>query len=299
MSSQTQDVVFGVAGQKLFFDAPEGRPSSPTVMVWENASGDDTVAELALGAVAVELAPVTTFDAASGQGQADPRVCNLALTTGIKRGRAYLVTSATQEQELVEVSAVATEWVIARQQLENAYGVGDTFVSTRITAAIDAAWLADDDNISGELEPDGRYRVRWTYTADGEVRVHDTYFDVVRYAGRHDVTPGDVNTEFHGWVLSLPAEYREEQGRPLIDEAYRQVKLDLYGDLIGDQAIRNRELLNALVTAKAGLLVFPGAANEAKYASRYGQLIRSQRLPLSQDSGGGASARPSLPIFVR
>lgn len=301
MSSQTQDIVFGVAGQSLVLDAPEGRPSSASVTVFENFVGDDGTAELATsGAVAIEAAPNTTVDATSGRGEADARRCALAATTGIVPGRVYLATNDVLERELVEVVSIAAgDSVIARHPLENTYPVGSLFQTTRMSIAMDAAWMADTANISAELSPHARYRVRWVYTVAGVQYVHDTYFDLLRYAGRHDVAPRDVDLEFRGWVMSLPTDYREDQGRALIEEAYRQVKLDLYGELLPDQGVRNRELLNALVIAKAGLMVFPGTAAEDKYKDRFAKLVRSNQVPVSQGSGAGAAPVPALPAWRR
>jgi len=78
-----QDIVYGVTGQTVYFDAPEGRPSSVTsveVFLWD-VSDDDT-AEAAVGSGSVETNPNTTIDAASGYGQTDARVLNVAATTG-------------------------------------------------------------------------------------------------------------------------------------------------------------------------------------------------------------------------
>ncbi len=302
MSSQTQDIVFGVAGQSLVLDAPEGRPSAvAAVMVFENYTGDDGTVDLATSGVpAIEAAPNTTFDGSSGRGEDDARVCHLSSTAGIVPGRSYLAVNDVLERELVDVVSVATDAsAIARHPLENTYPIGSTFQSTRMSIAMDTAWMADTANISAELSPHARYRVRWVYTVAGVQHVHDTYFDLVRYAGRHDVTPRDVDLEFRGWVMSLPTDYREDQGRALIDEAYRQVKLDLYGELLPDQGIRNRELLNALVIAKAGLLIFPGTANEDKYRDRFTRLVRSNQVPVSQGSGAGAGAVPARPLWRR
>jgi hypothetical protein len=302
MATKTQDVVFGVTGQSLILDAPEGRPSAvASVTVFENYLGDDDQAETATtGSAAIEADPNTTFDATSGRGQPDERKCSLAATTGIVPGRSYLAVNDVLERELVEVvSVVAGDSVIARHPLENTYPVGSTLQTTRISIGMDATWIADDTNVSWEVSPHARYRVRWVYAVAGVQYVHDTYFDLVRYAGRHDVTPRDVDLEFHGWVMSLPTDYREDQGRAVIDEAYRQVKLDLYGELLPDQGIRNRELLNALVIAKAGLIVFPGTANEDKYRDRFAKLIRSSQLPVSHDSDGGAAPVPALPLLLR
>src|SRR5436190_5204308 len=108
MAHQTLDILYGVTGQSLVFDAPEGRPSSVTSStVHENIAGDDEQAESATtGSASVETNPNTTFDAASGVDQTDPRKCFLAATTGITPGRTYLAVNATLERDWVEVMAV-------------------------------------------------------------------------------------------------------------------------------------------------------------------------------------------------
>lgn len=302
MSSQTQDIVVGVSGQSLLLDVPEGRPTSVTsVTVFENVIGDDGIAELATtGVAAIETSPDTTFDATSGRGQADARKCSLTATTGIAPGRVYLAINAVLERELVEVMSVtAADSVIGRYPLENTFAAGALFQTTRISIAMDSTWMADTSNISALITPHPRYRVRWVYTVASVQYVHDTYFDLVRYAGRHDVTPRDVDHAYGGWIMSVRTDYREDQGRALIEEAYRQVKLDLYGELLPDQGIRNRELVSALVIAKAGLMVFPTEDNDEKYTTLFKQLVRSNELPVSVGSGAGAAPVSTRPLLVR
>ncbi len=302
MAHQTIDLIYNVTGQSLYFDCPEGRPSSVTTStVYANTTGDDGTTESATtGSAAAETNPNTTFDADSGYGQADPRQCNLTATTGVAVGRVYLATNALSEKELVEVTAISSgAYVLAREPLANAYASADTFVSTRVTHAIDSTWVADSSNISAEIAPNAKYRWRLVYVVSSVTYVHDVYFDLLRYPARHDVTPVDVDRKFPGWIDRLPTYYREDQGRTLIDEAHREIKYDLYNELKGDQDIRNREVVNELVILRAGMLVDPSEVNERRYQDRFAQIIRFTKVPLSTGTGAGASAATPALIWSK
>jgi hypothetical protein len=304
MASQTIDVLFGVTGQSLYFDAPEGRPSSVTSStVYENSTGDDGTAETATtGAAAVETNPNTTFDADSGVNESDPRICHLLATTGIAVGRRYRATNATGEYDDVEVAAFAagaSGSVIARQPLQNAYTTGDTFVTTRITHAIDATWVADTTNLSGAFDPNPRYRWRLAYVVGGVTYVHDLYFDLLRYAGRHDVSPLDVDMRARGWLDRVSTDDRETQGRAVVDEAYRVVKFDLYALDMPDQMLRNREVLNELVILKALELVDATEVNAKRYSDRITQLVARGRAAVSLDPSGAAAPADVRPFWRR
>lgn len=291
-----------MAGQSLYFDAPEGRPSSvSSSTIYKNTSGDDGAAESATGgSPSIEATPNTTFDAASGDGQSEPRQVNLTATTGVTIGRVYLATNAYGEAERVEVASYSSgNYVIAREPLQNAYAAADTFQSTRITQPLSTSWLADTSNISAEFDPNPRYRWRLVYVVSSTTYIHDLYFDVVRYAARHDVTPLDVDRRAPGWVDRLPTYYREDQGRALIDEAYRAIKFDLYNLGTPDQSIRNREAVNELTTLKAIDLVHQDERSAKAYQDRLAQLITWAKVPTSKDSTGGASPSDARPIWRR
>lgn len=311
--TETQDILYNVTGQSLFFDAPEGRPSSVTsVTVYENADDDDAAAESAAGTPAVETNPATTFDAASGLGQADPTKCNLTATTGIVVGRKYLATTAAGEKEWVEPKLiVSADYVMLREPLQNAYAAADTFVSTRISATVDSTWVADKNNISNWTNPNPRYRARWVYVVGGVTYVHATYFDLVRYKGEYSVTGLDVDRAFPGWFEALPTNYREDQGATLIAEAYRQVKMDLYRHEKADQLMRNGEVVDSLVILKAnalgavaGVMMRGGDTTSADYARKLYQdelqnLVAFPKVSMDLSGQGGASKPAPLPIWRR
>ena len=244
------DIYFDVASQSLTFDCPEGRPSSVTsvdVRAW-NASDDDSD-EFSLSG-AIETDPNTTLDGDAGPTQTNPRNIPLTATTGITAGRTFLLTGAATLKEWVEVESVtAGASITARHPLHNDYATGATFVSTRITADVDDTWVADEANIL-DPGPNPMYRVRWVYVVSGVTYVADTYFNLTRYGARHGVSPQDVESLYNGWLDALPTDHRNDQGRKLIDEAYRSVKLDLHGINLDDAAIAQAEVIDELVRCR-------------------------------------------------
>lgn len=307
---ETQDILFNVTGQTLVFDAPEGRPSSVTsVAIFENETGDDGTAESAAGSGSVETNPNTTFDGTAAVGT---RTLPVAATTGIAIGRRYLATNSTGEKEWIEVAQISSGVsVTSRLPVENAYATADTFQSARMTATVDSTWIADTNNISGDIDPNPRYRVVWTYVVSSVTYRRYSYFDVVRVAGQHQVTALDVDTAYPGWFENLPTYYREDQGRSLIDEAYRQVKLDFYAQEKADQMARNGEVVNdlvlhrALVCAEMAKVIAGGGSPEAVkqagdlYQLRLQGLISHVKIPFATDSGGAAVKVASQPVWRR
>lgn len=296
------DLIYNVTGQTLTLDTWD-RPASVTSLeVWPMSGGDGDTVETAFGSPSIEANPSTTFDANSGDGQSDPNVLNLTSTTGIAVGRRYLATNANSESEWVEViDVISGASARARHPLRNAYVSGDSFESTRITATVDATWVADSNNITDDFDPNPGYRARWTYVDAGSTtRVVDTYFDLVRYQGQHTVRPIDVDVLVPGWMDSLPPEHREDRGARLIDEAYSEVKLDLHEFSLPDEMIRNREILNALVIRKAVQLaeeakVILGSGtvegldlSQQRYQGRLDKLLKvTSKVTVATGSGGG------------
>lgn len=307
-----QDILFGVSSQSLTFDAPEGRPSSaPSVSVHAWNASDDADDEFSLDG-AVEANPNTTLDGAAGSSQSDPRNIPLTATTGIAVGRTYLVTGADSIKEWAEVEAVtSTESVTARHPLHNDYASGASFVSTRITASVDDAWAADDANII-ETAANPMYRVRWVYVVGGVTYVADTYFNLVRYGARHGVTPQDIEAVYNGWLDSLPTDHRSDQGRKLIDEAYRKVKLDLHSLNIDDATVAEAEILDELVRLRTiertewAQFISGGSSDQSRhlaarkeYQEPLDALVRlASKIPI-RDATGAAQETTALGLTVR
>lgn len=302
MSSQTIDVLFDVPSQSLHFDAPEGRPSAVTASsIYESAAGDDsTVEDATSGSPSIEATPNTTIDADSGPGQSDERRANVASTSGAAVGRVYLLTNAAGEKDWAEVAAISSgAYVVARDPLQNAYASGDTLQTTRISQPLSTSWCAEVGNISGSFDPNPRYRWRLRYTVSSVEYVHDLYFDLVRYAARHDVTPIDVDRRAPGWMQRVATFHREDQGRSLIDEAWVEVKFDLYSMSTPDQSIRNREVVNELVKLKAIALVDRTDVSAKAYGDRLSQLIAWGKAATDKDGSGAGSAADIRPLWRR
>lgn len=308
----TQDILFGITGQTVYHDCAEGRPSSVTsATVYYYESGDDAEDEGAIGAASVETGPNTTIDAASGFGQSDPRVLHVAATTNMAVDRRYLVTAADGQREWFDVDEIDSgNSVTAKHPLFNTYASADTVQSTRIQATIDSTWIADTANIS-ETEPNPGYRIRWVYVVAGVTYVADTYFNVVRYVGKHGVRPQDVDLTFPGWIDRLPTDHREDQGRKLIDEAYRQVKIDLAAVELDDASVADAEIVDELTRWKALVQsemarLMAGSQNDTSYAAakqayqeRLDSLVRITTKVSVRDESGAAGAKTSLGLTRR
>lgn len=247
-----QDILFGVTGQTVYFDAPEGRPSSVTsvdVFLWDES--DNSAGQSAVGTGSVETNPATTTDAAAGPSQADTTKVPLTATTGCAIGRRYLLTDADSFSEWIEVVNIqSAAHVHARHPLHNDFTTGAAFVSTRIQATVDSTWVADEAYLNNTAGPNPAYRVRWVYVVNSVTYVADTYFNLVRYAGAHGVRPQDVELTSPGWLDRLPVDHRNDQGRRLIDEAYRAVKIDLHQIWTDDAMVANAEIVDELTRWK-------------------------------------------------
>lgn len=246
------DITFGITGQTLYFDAPEGRPSSVTsAKIFPYDVGDAQDSEWT-PTTAVESDPATTLDGAAGPSQSNPRNVPLTATTGATVGRTYLITGASGLKEWAEVeSATSADSVTVRHPLHNDYATGASFQSTRITATVDSTWVADTGNFRDDAGPNPMYRVRWVYVVSSVTYVHDSYFSLVRYAGSHGVLPQNVDSIVPGWMDSLPTDHYRNQGRTLIDDAYKAVKLQLHGIWTDDAMVANTDIVDELTRYKA------------------------------------------------
>jgi hypothetical protein len=121
-----------------------------------------------------------------------------------------------------------------------------------------------------------------------------------------------MNDLHPGWLDELSSDYQEDQGRGLIDEAYRQLKIALYSDGKADQAIRNAEALDELVRHRAylsalrnrilsGGTVSPEAQKIATdlYTEAYNNLIREPKVPFAAGGGGGSAPARRAPLWTR
>lgn len=300
----TQEIQFGITGQSLILDCPDGRPTSIIgVTVYAVTQGDDGDDEAATtGSAAVETNPNTTL--ASSAGVAD-RSITLTAATGVAVDRRLLITAAAGHREEVEVAGITGVVASLRHPLINAYPLTtSTVVSTRCTIAMDATWITNVGNLCETYAPNPGYRVRWVVAVGGASQVYDRYFDLVRYPARHNVSPLDVERRHPGWLDGLPIDFRDDQGRALIERAWHAVKHDLYQDNKADQAVRNSELVAELVIARTMVLrnedaFLAGALDAARlaavrelYAQRYNGAFRAPVAPMGGVSGASTTNAP-------
>lgn len=251
------DILYGVAGQVVFYDCPQGRPSSVTsVDVFEDGEGDTSDGEDAITGSASIESVTTTLDDDAGPGEADPTLVPVASTTGFEVGRRYLLTNALGQTEWIEIAGINSGVAVySRTPLMNTYASGDDLESTRVEATIDTTWASNDNNVSAPLCPRPRYRLVWTYVASGTTYRVATFADLVRYPFSHSVTAQDVDRLSRGWLYRLAAEDRPDAGAELIEEAAYQVRLDLWERELAGYAQRNGEVVNELIRRKAVALV--------------------------------------------
>lgn len=315
------ELIFGLAGQTLYFDPPEGRPSGmPTVRVLSTETDDDGTAESATtGACSVD-AVNTTLNGAVVEGAK-----SLVVTsgTGVTKGRRYLVTDTDGDSELVEVIAVTGPTVHVTRPLLNDYATGSMFVGTRISIAVDTTWASRTDKITDVLgyvwrttadTPDEHppaasgYRARWSYTVvDATISV--SYLDLVRYRAKSLVSPLDVDRRIPGWIDRLPIDYRRDQGAGLIAEAFHTLKMDALADAKLLRRIRDTQVISELVMYRANLLavhasVLAGGGSaqmikvaEDLFTQRYEQLLREPKVPVDNTGGGSNGQGTKLPIW--
>jgi len=295
---KTQDIFFNQTGQSLILDCPDGQPSAVVSVRVFLASADDITAPEFTPTGTVDATPNTTVSGASGFSQLDPTAINVTATSGAQIGRRYTIASLQGHQEWFEVVDIGSGTLYSKYPLINDYEAGSTVKTTRVTAPVDATWVADTSNVSPMVDANPYYRVRWELTVGGAARIYTTDIDLIRYEGRHHVLPLDVDQRFPGWLDRVPIDSRRRQGVDLIDEAYRLLVRDLHADRMADQGLRNGEAVDALVVERVGVLL---GDERSVFRQMYDQHIRSGTPIQTDETGGGGAARVEnrLPIFTR
>lgn len=312
MSRSTTDIVYAVTGQTVAHRVFEGRPTSATFSVFNDTAGDDDTAEFTGTATVTD--PSTTVDAASGPAQSDPTKINLTATTGIALGRKYLISESSKQEWVEPVEIISADYIRARHPLKNDYTTSATFVSTTITAAIDSTWVADEANISEHTDPNPSYRIRWAIVVSGVTYVQYSFFDLVRAKIDHGVDIADINDRAPGLFDSLPTEYAVQQGRPLVDSAYRAVKATLAAHKLDVDAFRNDEVLDEMVILKSLHVLASGGWKPLGYDSNAQYVLDTrtnfetffqqhvsvtQKSRLATGTSGGADVVRALPFWSK
>lgn len=245
----TETIVFDVTGQSLSHRCLQGQPTSATFIVLEDYANDDAVAEFSGSATVDTVA--TTVDVASGISEDDPHRINLTATTGIVTSRKYLLSENGMQEWVEPIEIVSASHIRVRHPLRNDYTTAATFVGTTIAAAVDATWVAEEAHISDHADPNPDYRVRWEFVVGGATYVEYSYFDLTRSTVGHHVDIGDLNDRAPGLHDTLPLEYRHDQGRALINSAWRAVQAKLSSLRIDTDGLRNDQITDELVIVRA------------------------------------------------
>lgn len=298
-----QDIIFGATGQSLILDSDRPLASVTSVAV-HRAYDDDTVTALTAttGSATVD-APTEAATVAAGHGESDDRKLTMASTAGFLAGRRYIITGGGFSEQF-EVDGDPTATVIyARHPLRSSYAIGAALSgSLRATISMLDSWAADVTWVVPPFGPNPAYRVRWEVRyADNSTDVLFTCFDLVRYPGRHRVSWFTMDDRLPGWRDRLPTDHRDTDGALLIADAWEQVKVDLHGNLIADQAIRNPMVIDELVIARTRVATIEaeidaGAQDGGRlknavdsYNTRVARLIDTPNLALDRTGGGSAT----------
>jgi hypothetical protein len=255
MARRTAALTFEALGQTLETLVRNGRPTSATFEVFRQY--DDDEADAAFSGSATVDSPNTTLSGAAGPTQADPYRLPLTSTAGLVAGKRYLL-SQNSLQEWLTLSEVGSGYARALEPLQNAYTSGATFQSTWLSAAVDATFIQDLDNLSDLLDTTPDYRVKWTIVVGGATVVAYTFFDVVRAVMSHAVEISDLDDAAPGLLHTLPVHHRADAGRRLISRAWSSVRAELLVSGVDINAIREEEVLDELVILRGLLALAEG-----------------------------------------
>ena len=245
---RTAALVYGQTGQSLTIRVPQGRPTSATFAVYRSYYDESTATAEWSGTATLDSV-TTTLGTAAGPSQTDPRLLTLT-TTGITEGTRYLL-SQESVSEWVDVVQVGTSTIRTRFPIQHDYTTGATFKGATLSAAVDATWIATLANVSILVDTTPDYRVKWTIVVNGATIVLYSFFDVVRTLVGHQVEIADINARAFGLSDSLPVEYRDEDGRPIIDAAWSAVRAHLIAQGIQPDSWRDDEAIDELVILRS------------------------------------------------
>lgn len=248
---QTDEIIYGVTGQIVEMYPPEfseGVPSVATCSVFEAGDSNDDTAEYS-PTVTID-AVSTTVDAASGFGQTDRRVLNLAATTSIAVGRLYLLENSLGQRELVKVTSITgAASVTVQEPMKYDYASADTFKGVRMTFPVDATWVADESKILSHT--DAAYRAVWSYTVNALTRKHYTYLRLVRQPLKTSITIYDIAEILPDIALAEAESQLGNQLKQAINAAFDRVRVDLLLADVQPDMVRDTEIVDELVRAKA------------------------------------------------
>jgi hypothetical protein len=311
MTRAIADITYAITGQLLTHRVLQGRPTSATFKVFNDYAGDDETAEFT-GSATVDSVS-TTVSSASGLGQTDPHRISLTSTTGVTVGTKYMIAEGGAFEWFAPLS-IGSGFVRARRPLRNAYTTAATVVGTTISAVVDATWVADEGNLSDHLDPNPDYRVRWEIVIGSETLVQYSYFDLVRAPVRLGIDGEDVEDRAPGLHDTWPTDYQRDQGRPILQSAWRMVQAELGVMEVDTDAVRDEQLLDELTIRAALVVLAEGGWKPLAFgtAAEYHAIVRPSfdrfleksfmvrnARRLAAGTTGGAERVEALPIIAK
>jgi hypothetical protein len=246
VKTETQELIYGVAGQTLAAYPPEwadGVPSSVTVKVFEGGDSNDDTEEWTVAGSADTVA--TTVNTASGCSSTYPNRVYLASLSGVVLGRTYRLANGAGQAELVTVKNLCTTYVLLDRDLGYDYAITtSTFKGLMLSAAVDTTWQSDEANILSEGA--ANYRVQWAYTLNSLARVLWTYCRLVRQPWRSGVTVEDLRAYRPDLSYSETPDDRGSGFARQIAAAEAKVRVDLLAADMRPDSVRDTDLMRQL-----------------------------------------------------
>lgn len=306
----TAIVTFAVTGQQIPLRVVQGRPTSATFEVVLDTYNDGYAVEFS-GTATVDNVD-NALTANSSRTDPDPTLIRCA-TTGVVTGKRYQLVRAGFK-EWVEVVAIESNGARVRSPLIDSYTALDgRLQSTELFASVPDLWAADSQHLSNTLSPLPDYRVRWSVVVGGTTIVLHTYLDLLRAPTSSGITLDDVCARLPGLRDKLPADYLRDQGRSMIDSAWRSVQADLSASDISSHAIHNTQILAEMAILKTKcqlaeggwrplgmeLQLFYETSRDAYYRFFEMHFKNASKHALSANTTADAARRFVTPLAVR
>lgn len=259
------EVVQDQTSQKLWFLAPEGRPSATPSVGLKDSTG---TAITAAATTYVTIDPVTTTLSAAAAKLV--RTVTLTAITSIRIGAIYRIKNALGQFEDVRVVGVDPVGKIAHlsEPLRYAYASADTFFSCEFYRTLQAAEVADLAELNIATA---------TYLVTGEQTAPlIAVWDVVLHplASRNPISPAALKRL---WPDLTGQEWDEQKGedyRPQREEAWRKVMEGVYQHGKRPAMIVSAELFERWALAELAIILQEGGVEVVRGMTAEGALAR-------------------------
>jgi len=288
-------------GEKLTYEAPEGRPSGDGVVVVLDPRypiGD--ARHTITSGTAARKAIVATITDAAGVSQTNRRNVPCVPPAALKIGDPVFLLNSAKQQERSRVRKIDTISLEVEDELVWDYDAPDLVHSAEMTSpSLPDAFLQSDLNLGAS------YSARWTYTVDGRTYVHTTEFDLVRqpfegFLPDDDLAELQPDLPYFAKFRNTPANFD-----PLKRAARKDVEMDLHMAGYDPDRVRGTAIVGRLEAKKFfALLAMTGAhpngvepdlyieKTEAEY-DWYRQQVISQKLKIPYDANEDDALSPT------